>query len=268
MRKLILSSVLLMATNVSYADDADKQSERLQVISSFIISPQQIGVAHNPGHFAVEAGLGLGFVPEIDGTVGSKKERTDFSPVIPKPSVSLALPFGLNTFFSYTPPVTVNELTPHVFSSEINWQKALPFGITVQPYVGGSVAKVIAPVTKDGAEDELSFNQVRGGLTLENTEKLYGFSGFLGAGYQIFSTEFLVPADDVTLTGSEQAPHFAAGFKFSEGGFTLAFQQNILLDVVNNFDVSLSYQFGGPKERKVRKAKSRKTRANRSRKRR
>ena len=80
-----------------------------------------------------------------------KTEASNLSPVLPRPRLSLGLPFGLVAEVSYLPPVTVSGATPNLFSAALSTEilstllAATPVRLLVRAH--GTVGKVEGAIT-------------------------------------------------------------------------------------------------------------------------
>ena len=228
--------------NLCWAANAIEQGERLQVINASLTGFRSAKSKIDRCHLCVTAGLSLGVVPDIDGTVGNKKERTDFLPAIPKPKVKLTLGAGFAVEALYVPPIRVLDITPSM--AALNLEKVFFIGKqgALRLSAAYSQGKIIAPVTLPNAEDEFSYAITTAMLTFHYQvwKRLHVHAG---GGMEALSTTFFVEIDKVELTSEDRSGIFVTGAEWLLSAKTsIGFEQFYKHDILSHFHLSAYYR--------------------------
>ncbi|NRA47062.1 MAG: hypothetical protein HRU09_19100 [Oligoflexales bacterium] len=226
-----------------YAATSEEQSERLQIINASVISFRPAKSRIDRCTYCLTAGVSLGVLPEIDGTVGNKEERTDFLPVIPKPKVKFTLPYGIAIEGHGVPPITIIDVTPTIFAFHLEKFFVLKKNHILSLDLVYTQGNIIAPVTLPDAADTFDFWTNTGMLVYHHrlSKKLFTH---LGVGSEQISTEFLVEVDGTLLTAEDTSTIFVGGFEWLFSKYTsVGFEQFVKSDIVSHFHLSAYYRF-------------------------
>lgn len=240
---LLISAFFIVSNEDAKAATNIEQSERLQVINASLISFRPAKSRVDRCSFCFTAGISLGVLPEVDGTVGNKEERTDFLPIIPKPKGKISLPYGFALEGYAVPPIMVLDVTPSMYGIHLQKYFVLKKYHILSLNVVYSQGTIIAPVTLPDARDIFDYQTSTAMFIYHHriSKKLFGH---FGLGTEQINTEFLVEVDNTLLTAEDGSPIFVGGFEwlFSKNT-SVGFEQFVKLDIVSHFHLSAYYRF-------------------------
>ena len=174
-RVCLLGIALVLLPGQALAVTALEQSRRLLILEALLLD-----LKYN-GRPSGDLALGVDFInqPEIDYTVGTKREHVNKPPVVPRPRLRFIYN-GLLGGVAWVPPVEINGLAADVWSAEFGYRMRYPRAGWLGAYLRDVALQFRSTLTHGAVRGRIAsdHDEDRIGLHINTFDALAEYQGF------------------------------------------------------------------------------------------